>query len=75
MKAPNVVEHLERLEDQLQAIKWEVRSLQPVGITHTSPLSIVTKTAGLLRGRVPQGRTYQRRVRSEWERRFSRETS
>ena len=75
MKAPNVVEHLERLEDQLQAIKWEVRSLRPVGITRISPPSIITKTAGLLRGRVSPGRTHQRRARSEWERRFSREIS
>ena len=76
MKTINVVEQIERLEDQLQAVKWAVRSPQMVSrITPPTARSIVAQTAGLLRGRLPQGRTYQRRLRHEWERRLKRETS
>jgi hypothetical protein len=74
MKGTNMVEQIERLEDQLQAIKWVVRSPQPVGRAKRPPTqSIVTRTAGLLQGRLPEGRAYQRRLRREWEQRLKRE--
>lgn len=71
------VEHLERLEDQLQALKWTVRLPVPGGRVRRRPdaQSIVTQTAGLLRGRLPSGVDHQRRLRREWERRLARETS
>ena len=66
MKAITVVEQIERLEDQLQAIKWAVRLPQPIGrVRHHANQSIVAQTAGLLRGRLPQGAVYQRRLRRE----------
>ncbi|MDP3723216.1 MAG: hypothetical protein Q8R91_06960 [Candidatus Omnitrophota bacterium] len=37
--------------------------------------SIVTQTAGLLRGRLPEGRVYQRRLRREWEQQLKRRAS
>ncbi|MBI4596866.1 MAG: hypothetical protein HY737_00510 [Candidatus Omnitrophica bacterium] len=76
MKAINVIDQLERLEDQLQAIKWSVRLPQPmIRISHRHAPSIVSRTAGLLRGRLPTGRIYQRRIRREWELRLKREVS
>lgn len=75
MKNPSAVDQIERLEDDLQAIKWIVRPLTLVGRGHHRPStqSIVAQTAGLLRGRLPPGRTHQRRLRQEWEHRFQRE--
>ena len=74
MKTTTVVEQIERLEDQLQAVKWAVRPFQSGGRIKAAAIqSIVSHTAGLLRGRLPQGRVYQRRVRREWERRLHRE--
>ena len=74
MKEASVVEQIERLEDELQAVKWMVR---PLGLSKPAnrppAVSIVTQTAGLLRGRLPTGRTYQRRLRREWEARLARE--
>ena len=76
MKTSTMVEQIERLEDHLQAIKWVVRSPRAIGrIRRSTPHSIVTQTAGLLRGRLPAGRTYQRRLRHEWERRLKAENS
>ena len=76
MKAITVVEQIERLEDQLQAVKWAMRPPQPVGRPkRPSTPSIVSQTAGLLRGRLPQGRVYQRRLRGEWEQRLKREAT
>ena len=68
MKAVNTVEQLERLEDQLQAFKWAWKPPRFVGrLTGTTMRSIVAQTAGLLRGRLPNGRGYERRLRREWE--------
>jgi hypothetical protein len=76
MKPVSVVEQIERLEDQLQAIKWAVRIARTAGRTKRGMRSsIVSQTAGLLRGRLPQGPVYQRRLRAEWERRFNGKTS
>lgn len=76
MKAVTVVEQIERLEDQLQAIKWAVRPMQFVGrIKRGDGQSIVSRTAGLLRGRIAEGRLCQRQLRREWERRLERETA
>lgn len=75
MKTQSMVEQLERLEDQLQAVKWTVRTSQPISRFKPHAIrSIVTQTAGLLRGRLPQGPVTQRRLRREWEQRFKRET-
>ena len=74
MKAPTISEQIERLEDQLQAVKWAVRPLQPIRrIQRPALRSIVSQTAGLLRGRLPEGRVYERKLRAEWERRLKRE--
>lgn len=76
MKTTTMLDQVERLEDQLQAVKWTIRVGRPVTrITSRSLTSVVTRTAGLLRGRLPQGRLLQRRLRREWERRVKRETS
>lgn len=76
MKAVTVVEQIERLEDQLQAIKWTMRFPRSVGRRRsTARKSIVSQTAGLLCGRLPQGRIYQRQLRQEWERRHKHEAN
>lgn len=76
MKGMTVVEQIERLEDQLQVLKWTVRLPAPRGRTsHLGGPSVVSQTAGLLRGRLPRGVTYQRRLRGEWESRLKREIS
>ncbi len=63
-----IVEHIERLEDQLQAMKWVVtRPRLRLHEGRTLPLGIVAQTAGLLRGRLPRGVVYQRRLRREWD--------
>lgn len=73
MKDANVVEHIERLEDQLQAVKWLVKRPRFVSRRgQPSTPSIVEETAGLLRGRVPSGVVYERRLRREWETRLRR---
>jgi len=75
MKTSTMVEHIERLEDQLQALKWLVKFPQtPRRLGRSFAQGIVAETAGLLRGRLPNGRTYQRRLRREWESRFKRES-
>ena len=75
MKDAGFVERIERLEDQLQAIKWAVQRPY-VAPRHERPAtaSIVDQTAGLLRGRLPQGMAYQRRLRREWEAGLHRRT-
>ena len=75
MKPEPVVEQLERLEDQLQAIKWAIRWPRPPHgrAPHLTTESIVARTAGLLQGRLPDGRTYQRRLRREWGARLAHE--
>lgn len=71
MKVMTMVEQIERLEDQLQAVKWAVRLPQPVSrATRPTPQRIVSQTAGLLKGRLPPGRVYERRLRREWEHRL-----
>lgn len=76
MKTPTTLDQVERLEDQLQAVKWTLRISHPVTRVESRPLtSVVTRTAGLLRGRLQQGRAIQHNLRREWERRHKRETS
>jgi hypothetical protein len=76
MKDLPAVAYLERLEDQLQALKWVVWTPPSKRRVHLAATqSIVAQTAGLLRGRLPPGRAYQRRIRREWEQRFSREAT
>ena len=75
VKTLTIAARLEQLEDQLQALKWAVRWPALVGRVRSPTKSIVTQTAGLLRDRLPDGQTSQRRLRREWERRLARETS
>jgi len=76
MKGVRTIEQLERLEDQLQVIKWTLRLSPPIRRGNRQRTkSIVTRTAGLLRGRLPQGRVYQRQLRQEWERRLTHEAA
>lgn len=76
MKDLPAVDYLERLEDQLQTLKWVVGTPSPKRrerLPTTS--SIVAQTAGLLRGRLPGGKAYQRGIRREWEQRLHREAA
>lgn len=76
MKVTTMLDQVERLEDQLQAIKWAVGpSLSRGRVPVSTGRSVVSQTAGLLRGRLPSGVTYQRRLRREWELRLKRQVS
>jgi len=71
--ANNLVEQIERLEDQLQVMKWVIKRPRPLPRQgHPPTPSVVDQTAGLLRGRLPQGVVYQRRLRREWDARLHR---
>lgn len=65
-----VMQEVELLEDRLQAVKWSlpVAAYARPGGRLTPQQSIVARTAGMLRGRVPSGVVYERRVRHEWQR-------
>ena len=69
-----VMHEVEALEDRLQAVKWSlpVSAHEQTGARLTPQNSIVARTAGMLRGRVPSGIVYERRVRHEWKRRLHR---
>ncbi len=74
MKHINVADQLERLEDQLQVIKWALQPPQLLSrLGGQKRPSIVTRTAGLLRNRLPQGHIFQRRLRRQWDARLRRE--
>ena len=76
MRSVTTIAQVERLEDQLQAIKWTLRLPRTTrGGQRGGAQHIVSRTAGLLRGRVPTGMTYQHRLRREWEHRLRREAS
>ena len=60
------LKEVEAVEEELEAMKLDVwrlsKNMRP------SPSNVVRSTAGLLEGRVPPGRVYERRLRSGWER-------
>jgi hypothetical protein len=61
---------VEAMEERLEGMKLTVLSSVPKGSE-----SIVRSTAGILKGRIPSGVAYQRRIRQDLGTAFSRRTA
>jgi len=60
------IRQVEKIENELQMIKWNVFVLPKKQIKD----SIVQKTAGILSKSFPDGLKYQKQIRQEWDKKL-----
>ena len=62
------IRQVEKIENELQMIKWNVFVLPKKQIKD----SVVQKTAGILGKSFPNGLKYQKQIRQEWDKRMAK---
>jgi len=64
IKFMEIRQKIEKLEEELQKIKWDISA------SKVSKVSVVDLSKGILGSKFEKGIKYQKRLRKEWEKRM-----